>query len=201
MVYRLSVALFIVGLIGSPVNAGPFGLTMGMSKSEIDNACGVIAEPLEGSPCLFYTETVPKPHSAFEGYALLVPPSTGLCQIRAISKDVHTSSHGLQLRTQFEALREALVKKYGACDELDTLLTGSIWNEPEDFMMGLLKRERFLRAEWDFRPNSESNSEIARITLGAEAKSRDTGWLLLQYNLSNHDEGQAALEDLEDDSL
>ena len=59
MVYRLSVALFIVGLIGSPVNAGPFGLTMGMSKSEIDNGCGVIADPLVGSPCLFYTETVP----------------------------------------------------------------------------------------------------------------------------------------------
>ena len=58
-------------------------------------------------------------------------------------------------------------------EKYDFLLSGSIWNRPEDWMMGLLKDERKLA--W-FLSITESNSQkLEFVALQAKAFSEEGG--------------------------
>ena len=168
-----------------PPRDGPFGLDIGLSKADVERMIGQNLVAVEGAPSLFQAPTVPRPHAAFEVYALLIAPSSGLCQIRAVGKDIRTSSHGLQLRSSFEDLVSALSESYGKVTKLDRLLPGSIWDEPEDWMMSLVKKERFLQAEWPGKAGSALGRDLQSVDLVARAKRRDTGYLFLQYSFTN----------------
>ena len=66
--------------------AGPFGLNMGMSLKEIGG------KPKKIANGKYEIVDIPKPHSAFESYIVQVSPKSGLCWIKAISKDIATSA-------------------------------------------------------------------------------------------------------------
>ena len=174
------------GPVDQPGN-GPFGFTVSLSKEDIEKLLGTALKEVDGQSHLFYAQSAPRPHPRFKAYALRVLPQSGLCEIRAVGADVSTSSHGTQLRAAFADLRDTL------------LLTGSIWNDPEDWMMGLLKNERYLQAAWDSESNASLKNEIEDIILGARARSRDTGYLMLQYKFTNHARCTAEAKRLEQD--
>ena len=117
-----------------PTQAGSFGLCMGMSIEQIDPKAKEIA------PGKFLTTNVPKSHSSFEQYIVQIGKENGLCWIKAIDKNVQTSSYGIEIKSEFKSMNSKLSKVYGTSETTDLLLPGSIWNEPNDFMMALIKK-------------------------------------------------------------
>lgn len=174
---------------------GPFGLWVGMQAHDI----GVALEEI--APYKFRTSSPPKPHSAFELYVLQITPKAGLSWIKAIGKTVATNGFGYELQTVFKDMEGKLCKSYGKNSRNELLLTGSIWNEPRDWMQGLQKRERFLSATWDEKSGSNMPDGLSSLYLGATALDTDSGFIGLEYSLENHSESDAEIAAAEDDVL
>lgn len=96
-----------------------------------------------------FCEKAPKMLSQMDGYVVmkgdggLVLGAVGLARL---DDDVY----GTKSRTAFKDLRKAIEGKYGEPKVLnDYLRVGSIWSEPQDWRMAVLKNERVLSAVWD----------------------------------------------------
>jgi hypothetical protein len=190
----LSVVLSTIATCGSAW-AGPFGLEKGMTLQQIGG------KPEQLAPGKYRISTVPKPHSAFETYVVEIGPHTGLCWIKAIGKTVPTSVYGSDLRTRFEDLRGRLADTYGNADSIDRLLPGSIWNEPKDWMMALVKKERVLLAIWSQKSGAKLPPDIKSVGIAARALSTESGDIAVEYAFTNETECDAELAKAEDSAL
>ena len=163
---------------------GPFGIAMGLSRDHVESVLGISLRELEGQPILFSTTAVPRSHPSFETYVLKILPTNGVCQVRGIGITIQSSSHGVEIRRAFNELAAMVSDAYGEYEEADFLLRGSIWDEPEDWMMALRRNERQLQAVWEGQamPNS-----VASVILGASALSTSDGYLVLQYSFENEE--------------
>ena len=185
---------FSLGLV-EPGVAGPFGLAMGMKLSEFK---GLEARKERGT---YVTKEVPKPHSAFVSYVLMFGPKTGLCKIIAFGEVVETSVYGMELRMAFDRLEERLKAQYGKHEKFDHLRAGSIWNEPKDFMMSLLKQERFLASYWSAKSGSMLKDSLPGIMLKTDVLTTEKALLSVSYDFQNFQECVKELEAAEDDAL
>jgi hypothetical protein len=170
------------------------GMTLAQLKT-IDSALTQVA------PGKYKLTSVPKPHSAFEAYILQVCPNVGLSWIMAIGKDVSTSSYGIELRSTFNSMREKLEKVYGIGKTTDVLLPGSIWDEPDDFMMALIKKERFLMTRWEKGKGANPDSTVTTIGLVAHPGGTNKGYITLEYYFSSSDACDKEIASEEDDAL
>ncbi len=130
--------------------------------------------------------TAPKPYAAFEAYSLVISPDKGVLKIVAVGKTIGTNGFGSELHDAFNEIRGAVTTTYGKPETYDYLKSGSIWGEPQEWMMGLLKKERTLVAYWtvkDTKPN-----HITYIALEAAALSTEAGWLRLGYEFEGFSE-------------
>jgi len=91
----------------------------------------------------YSTSSLPRSHPDFNLYTLRITPTHGLCSIVAMGRVINTSVYGTELINAFNNIESSLTSKYGTPKHLDYLLPGSIWHEPNDWMMSLLKKERF----------------------------------------------------------
>lgn len=91
----------------------------------------------------------------------------------------------IALKERFNSLKEALSKKYGKHETQDFLMPGSIWDEPEDFMAGLTKDERYLRTYWDAEEKSNLTDNLKSIILYAGGLGDEKGALYIQYEFEN----------------
>ena len=121
--------------------------------------------------------SAPKPHPAFEDYVLVFSPAQGLLKIGAFGKDIETTVFGTELRSAYQEMKVALAAAYGTPRAVEYLPSGSIWKEPEDWMMGLLKKERTISALWEGALKNNLND----IVLEALASSQTKGYLELTY--------------------
>jgi len=191
----LFVSFYVVILLPIAAQAGPFGLDMGMSLNDVD------PDASQAAPGVYTTTKVPNPHSAFEQYAIKIGPKSGLCWIKAIGKDISTSRYGVELKSAFNEMKERLERGYGENITTDMLFPRSIWNEPEDFMMGMLKKERFLMAVWDEDSGAQLRENIVQIGLVASALRTTTGYLSVEYSFSNKSACDGEIEEMQDDVL
>jgi len=109
-----------------------------------DKKPGFRGELREIRPHLYQISTVPQEHSAFESYVVKIGPESGLCQIKAVGKDINTNTFGLEVKWAFDSMESKLKKSYGEADRQNFLLDGSFLDEPKDWMPGLIKKERIL---------------------------------------------------------
>ncbi len=186
--------MFFFGLADWAI-AGPFGLSMGMKPSEVGGKLK------EHGPGKYRTTEVPQPHSAFKEYLLFFGPKTGLCKIIATSPEVATSGYGTELRSAFERLEARLKVQYGKHERVDFLQKGSIWNEPKDFMTGLLKEERILISYWSMEGGATLKDSISGLMLEAHALSQEKGAISVGYEFQNRDECQKEHDAAEDNAL
>lgn len=170
-----------------PPADGPFGFKQGLTRDEIESMIGEASTLVPGSKNTYVLNTVPKSHSAFENYVAVIGDISGLCAVRGIGKDITTSRHGIQLKTSFNELEATLSELYGSSEKSDFLMPGSIWEEPEDWMMGIKSEERFLFSQWP-RKGKVLKNELGSVFLGVRAKSTDTGYLVLEYNFQNKEQ-------------
>lgn len=160
---------------------GPFGLTMGMSKEELGT--------LESTrnPDMYKLEDVPIPSDHFDDYYLMVGDEVGLCVVRTVKGPIDSNRFGHGIKREYEQLQDALVKRYGKGeDDIDMLMPGSLWDEPEDFMMGLQREDRQLFTLWTGEANAAmAASSLSAILLEAKGLSSSKGALVLQYEFDN----------------
>lgn len=161
---------------------GPFGLARGLSIDEVKVLIG--AEPYSSHRSLYWFRTVPSPYPGFERYLLLVGEDQGLCKVVAV-QSVTTNRYGTEARAKFTELATALTEKYGKpSTELDELYPQSMWDEPEDWMMGLLKKERVLATYWG-KEGDPVAPTLESIELSATATSTDEVEIALSYDFDN----------------
>lgn len=184
-----------------PPAEGPFGLEAGLTQKNIEDMIGAKLKPLPDSVNLYTSDKLPKQNADFEMYGLLISPKAGLCQIRALGKNIDTDSYGLALKSKFEELSNSLSSLYGKAETTDLLLAGSIWKEPQDWMMGLNKKERFLSATWKGAKETPLKNNIDTISIEARANSSSKGYVYLQYSFKNDDVCQAEIEGAKKSSL
>ncbi|HAJ9162678.1 TPA: hypothetical protein HO186_004925, partial [Escherichia coli] len=150
---------------------------------------------------LYTSDKLPKQNADFEMYGLLISPKAGLCQIRALGKNIDTDSYGLALKSKFEELSNSLSSLYGKADTTDFLLAGSIWKDPQDWMRGLNKKERFLSATWKGTKEIPLKNNIDTISIEARANNSTQGYVYLQYSFTNDEICQAEIEGAKKSSL
>ena len=161
--------------------AGPLGLDMGQSLDALSKQMQLKKE----REFVYSTSSTPKPHPDFETYNLIVTPEHGLCKLGAISKTFETSAYGEALKSKFNDIESALTEKYGKGSRMDFLKSGSIWNEPRDWMMGLRKDERVLTSYWKSEGDKQLPDNVQVVMLEAKALSGNSGWISLHYEFTN----------------
>ncbi|HEV2540582.1 MAG TPA: hypothetical protein VGU03_12900 [Frateuria sp.] len=166
--------------------AGPFGLQIGLTKQQVLEATGAQAMP--DNPYTYLSSKAPKGHVAFQHYAFTIGDQTGLCSVVGLGDDFDADAYGNAVRGNFSALEDALTKKYGEPTSTDKdLAPGSIWNEPKDWMMGLLKNERSYRVDWKSSQTHPLPDHLALIRLNARATRSDQAALAILYRFDNAD--------------
>jgi len=163
---------------------GPFGLEAGMTLAQVKALVGNLT--LKGDN-IYRTATVPHPYALFETYSLIIDPELGLQKISAVSVDISCNSFGDQLKDKFSILKESLMKVYGDGKHFNYLKAGSIWHENNEWMMGILKKERNLISFWD-KENATMKHNISGITLEANAINMSTGYILLSYQFDRFED-------------
>jgi hypothetical protein len=179
----------------STVGNGPFGLSKGLRKEDID------IQMMEVKPCLYRAETLPKKHSAFEYYFLQITPVQGLSWIKAIGNSVGTNPYGSELQSTFETMKGKLENIYGRAEIMDFLMHDSIWNEPRDWMQAISNKERTLAAKWEEKKGNSLPSDLKSIFLYVAAEDTYTGYIAIEYEFSNQEASEREIGMLEDDAL
>ena len=156
-------------------SSGPFGISMGLSMANVESLVGGTLRTVEDSANLFATTTPPRAHPNFETYVMEILPTAGVCGIRGVGVTTRSSRHGIEMRSAFTTVATAVADTYGEYEEVNQLLPGSIWDEPEDWMMGLRQNERNLQAVWKQEYGSTLSNGVAEIILGARALSSSEG--------------------------
>ncbi len=177
---------------------GPFGLWKGMTYQQVKSIDNDVKEFGDN---VYIITKVPKPHKEFEAYMVLIYKDNGLCKIVAMGLDTTTNGYGSQIKSIYTHIQESLTKKYGSCEEIDMLYPGSIWDEPDDWMMSLLKTERYLTSLWSIDNGNTLSNSIKAIELDTHARNSSTGYLTLTYEFDNFHEVSAKLEAEEEDSF
>lgn len=185
----------------TPAADGPLGLAKGLTVSEIEAMTGSSLSVVDASQNLYRSATAPKENAAFGQYALVISPVAGLCQIRALGKDIAVNRFGSQIRSAYEDLQSSLTAVYGTPAVIDSLLPGSLWKDSEDWMMALHKEERYLISEWESSEASPLPAGLQKILLGPRTTTSSKAYLLLQYIFDNDDECQREIEAGRRDSL
>ena len=193
-------ALPLLSVSASAQQVTPFGIRMGLTAAELQRLTGAVAET--SSLGAYHSTRVPAPNGEFETYGFLVAPSTGLCKVWGTGKTIENDAYGSTLRSRFTALEEALDQKYGPHERLDFLNTGSIWNEPREWMMSLSQGERTFSSYWGIGENKgKPPTPVEDVVLSAKALDRTSGWISLAYEFSNEDKCFAELKKLKNSSL
>ena len=190
--------LWSLGLV--TVHAGPFGLEMGMSKEQMKKELKMtFGNGLRstGIGRFLYKVKVPKPHSDFGDYYIIVTPEHGLCKILAVNR-MTTNGYGSNVKIFYEELKKKIVRLYGRpSDEYDFLRAGSIWDEPRDWTMGLVKEERELKVLW-LEVKKKTGSKIEAIKIECFGINREIVNVHLDYEFLNFDEALKVYEARED---
>ncbi|MDR2658707.1 MAG: hypothetical protein LBC27_01790 [Spirochaetaceae bacterium] len=178
------IVLFALQTSISSVFCGPFGLDMGMSLNQIKQKTEKTPELIKDD---IYRVDPPNKNNLFASYLVKVDTRHGLYYINAITSDINTTGYGFEVKNTFDSLVASIEKSYGKYKKYDFLQSKSIWNEPNDFMMGLVKNERHLAAFWEQEEGSALPNNISSIAVIAHGLSSSKGYIVLQYSSPNEE--------------
>ena len=174
----------LLNLLLLPAFASPFGLIKGLTIQAIEEATG--QKPIQEKNVFIISP--PKTHPSFDQYFVRINEKVGLYYIKAIGKPISTSVYGSELLSEYQTVLAGVRKTYGVPKEYNFLKAGSIWSEPNDWMMGLLKKERVLMSVWSINNGLILPDNIKQIILVGVALKQDTGYIVLEYYFDNYDE-------------
>lgn len=157
--------------------AGPFGINMGDQPEQF--GCKQSTE----NKLIYTCDEVPTKHPEMDMYVVRSTPKSGICWIKGVTKDIDTNSFGFSLQTAADKLSSQIAKKYDTPEKSDFLQYGSIWKDSNDWMMGLLKKERIYSYTWE---NPKSDNNVRTIYLSAQALDQSTGYIGVEFRMNNY---------------
>jgi hypothetical protein len=166
---------------------GPFGVLMG---SQIDSykSCKLS----DTNPGMYLCTTLPKPHPEFSSYVVQYHYSTGICWIKGLGREYNVSAYGTELIDKVDKIAKQIEKNYGKLTISDYLKQGSIWDDPEDWLMGVRKKERI----YGYTSYSyELKNNVKSVYVGANVVSSDTGRVIVEFAFDNEDACEKAIQD------
>lgn len=165
------------GCLSTPAAAdGPFGVTMGSDISTY-STCVKSDKPT------FYTcRSLPRRHPEFESYVIQAATNIGVCRVKGIGRTVSSNSFGSKLKSTAKELSEQIALTYGQPKFHDEVMTGSMWNEPEDWMMANVRGELVYGYWWE---DSNMPNNVKSIFLSAEALNLQSGILIVEFSFEN----------------
>ena len=89
-----------------------------------------------------------------------------MCKLKVHTHVEITNIYGDSLKEKYQKFHDNISSKYGTAEDLNFLRSGSIWKEPEDYTMSLLKEERVLNSYW----NKEDMSVLLTVTMYSKEK-------------------------------
>lgn len=165
---------------------GPFGVEMGLTEEQLRKKIPELKKVTDFS---FVFTTAPKHFPGTSFYIALISKKSGLCSISAHST-VKSSVFGDAVREKFSFIQSSLTDKYGPpTRSFDFLRNGSLWTDPEDWMIGLIKKERILASFWT-KPEDPSGKTslpptLSGIALEATAERISAADITIGYEFAN----------------
>ena len=172
-------------LAAAAVSAGPFGLEMGMTLDEVQQACGG-RQPVSYGGDLYMVEPE-KSHPAFCVYMVRVSESEGLYFVLASGEKVESVMTGEIVRSRFASLKDTLCLTYGDCRVTDELASGSAFQKESEWMVALAAGERKLQAVWNRGVSSRLPSDVRQIVLAVSSVSSYEARVSVSYTFANFD--------------
>lgn len=161
----------------SLIFGGPFGFDI--EKNLVDYPSVEFTKQEEKS--WYIAKNVPTPNKLMELYVVRATESSGICFIKGVSKTIKTSKYGTELNTQYENVRSSLVEKYKPNykeKKTNFLQSGSLWDESQYYMMGLLKKDRFKFSKFTAR---DQTNQIQDIFILQSALGTESGYISIEY--------------------
>lgn len=173
-----------LSIAAAQTTTAPFGIPMGTTVAQLKKMGAV---PSTDSQIYVLTDP-PIKNANFERYLIRAGQKSGVCKIVAIGKPINTSSDGSGLRSAFVSMNNVLNTKYGsATEKFDFLKSGSIWDEPKDFMMGLVVDERYYNNYWVADKGARLGNNISIMALEGNARTSTQGYITVGYEYKNLD--------------
>ena len=178
-----------VAISGKPRN-GPLGIAEGEPMTDLKGAATT------ENPGQYKLSTVPTPYPGVDFYWVKASAKTGACMVKAIGQDVEGDSQGSELRSTVDHVKDDLVERYGPpTANIDYLQSGSIWHDPQDWMMAVAKNERNYGYIWERKAGADSAIWRGIQSVGVFSGSSGTkGWFILEYDFDNMKDCDAALK-------
>lgn len=166
-----------------PAFAQPFGLNRGDSLQKLKSQ-GITLSPTD-TRYSFKTGSLPNGSNLFDDYRLFISPKSGLCRITAWTPVIPDTPYGTNTQTKYELIFAALEKKYGSSKKYDFLKAGALWRESREWMMSLLKKDRYLTAFWDRQENSNLPPDLQSVRIEAVAPTATHSLIYVSYEYTN----------------
>ena len=172
--------------------AGPFGFSTDSAPSSAH--CTPVNDSL-----YYHCSSAPKAHPAFEYYLIQYHSDFGVCVLAGVGKKVDTNSFGSQLKIEMDKIIDQIASKYGPpTKEVDQLMSGSIWTEPEDFMMSLIRGERNIMTIWI---SEKREHAFDLVGISPVAQGTGVGNLMVSYKYPNRDKCEEFIKNEEANSF
>lgn len=144
-------------------------------------------------------KSAPKTHPDMETYGVYFVDGIGICGIVGFSKDIKDSGYGSIVQNKTDNIANQIKTKYGQwSDADDILLSGSIWDEPQYWMMSNLKKERFYGYSWEL---DETINGIDEIRISGLALDTETGFVSTRFHTPLYDKCESAEEEKASDAF
>lgn len=187
IIFALVTAIFAAPAFA--IESNPFGLDL--DKHPTKYGCSLI----QNGKYRYHCGTVPKPHPELEAYVVKYARGVGICSVGAIGKTIRNDKYGFTTKERVDTIAKQLKRKYGVeTKKYDRLFTGSIWDEPDDWMMGVLKQERFYGYVWSTEDGFKPVAEVAKIGVFATAVANDAGFVKLEFYFKRDPQCEAIIE-------
>ena len=160
-------------------SAGPFGLTKGMKVEGFPGGLEKVADSI------YMAKDVPNRSDFVETYYLVFGATQGLAKISCNTPIKTTNAYGEEVIAEFKRIETALTQKYGKSNQLSFLSKGSIWNEPRDWMIGLVKGERTQMTAWPLNKGEKLPDDLKLITIMAVPVNGEKAYIRISYEFDN----------------
>ena len=154
----------------------------------------ITKEPSEYSFCSkhnskkywYVCTTAPKLHPEFEAYYIQYIKGIGGCIIKGLGETIRNDSYGISTKKKVDVIVKQIAKKYNReTKKFDFLLPSSIWDDVDDWMMGIAKEQRLYAYFWETKDGFKPIEAVSRIVVAAQAVANDAGYVAVEFGLTN----------------
>lgn len=195
---KRKILFVLILLCGIFVYAGPFGLSMGMTYDEVQEACGGRApERIENDDRYYIVPE--KSHSMFKIYIAWISDEYGLYYIKAISDEVYTSDYGTEAVDRFYPFKNRLASIYGEPELFDGMIDKNSFLCDDNYWMSALRDgARQLYARWTLdNKKVHFKDNLIFVYFGVNYFDSEHTYFILEYAFEN----QFKVDQQEDDVL